>query len=66
MRLHSFTARLKSLAFVFGIATAFTSCANEDVTQNPTDPNEENDKNLTIFVAGDETKTRTSLDTSEA
>ena len=64
MRLHSFTARLKSLAFVFGIATAFTSCANEDVTQNPTDPNEENDKNLTIFVAGDETKTRTSLDYS--
>ncbi|MBF1628787.1 hypothetical protein, partial [Prevotella sp.] len=40
----------------------FTSCANEDVAQNPTNPNEDNDKNLTTFVAGDETKTRTSLD----
>ena len=34
---------------------------NEDVAQNPTNPNEDNDKNLTTFVAGDETKTRTSL-----
>ena len=62
MKLHSFTSQLKSLAFVFGIALAFTSCANEDVAQNPTNPNEDNDKNLTTFVAGDETKTRTSLD----
>ena len=61
MKQHSFTTRLKSLAFVFGIAMAFASCANEDVAQNPTDPNENNDKNLTTFVAGDETKTRTSL-----
>ena len=61
MKQHSFTARLKSLAFVFGIAMAFASCANEDVAQNPTTPNEDNDKNLTTFVAGDETKTRTSL-----
>ena len=59
---HSFTTRLKSLAVVFGIVMAFTSCANEDVTQNPTNPNEDNDKNLTTFVAGDETKTRTSMD----
>ena len=59
---HSFTARLKSLAVVFGIAMAFASCANEDVAQNPTNPNEDNDKNLTTFVAGDETKTRTSMD----
>ena len=59
---HSFTARLKSLAVVFGIGLAFASCANEDVAQNPTNPNEDNDKNLTTFVAGDETKTRTSLD----
>ena len=35
---------------------------NEDVAQNPTNPNDDNDKNLTTFVAGDETKTRTSLD----
>ena len=62
MKQHSFTARLKSLAVVFGIAMAFASCANEDVAQNPTNPNEDNDKNLTTFVAGDETKTRTSMD----
>ena len=43
---------------------AFTSCANEDVAQNPTNPNEDNDKNLTTFVAGDDTKTRTSMDYS--
>ena len=61
MKQHSFTARLKSLAVVFGIAMAFASCANEDVAQNPTNPNEGNDKNLTTFVAGDEAKTRTSL-----
>ena len=62
MRQHSFTAQLKSLAVVFGIALAFASCANEDVAQNPTNPNDDNDKNLTTFVAGDDTKTRTSLD----
>ena len=61
MKQHSFTTRLKSLAVVFGIALAFASCANEDVAQTPTNPNEDNDKNLTTFVAGDETKTRTSL-----
>ena len=62
MSQHSFTTRLKSLAVVFGIAMAFASCANEDVAQNPTNPNEETNKNLTTFVAGGETKTRTSLD----
>ena len=62
MRQHSFTTRLKSLAVVFGIAMVFASCANEDVAQNPTNPNDDNDKNLTTFVAGDETKTRTSMD----
>ena len=61
MKQHSFTSQLKSLAVVFGIALTFASCANEDVAQNPTNPNEDNDKNLTTFVAGDETKTRTSL-----
>ena len=64
MKRHSFTSQLKSLALVFGIALAFASCANEDVAQNPTNPNDDNDKNLTTFVAGDETKTRTSLDYS--
>ena len=62
MKQHSFTTRLTFLAVVFGIAMAFASCANEDVAQNPTKPNEDNDKNLTTFVAGDETKTRTSMD----
>ena len=61
MKLDSFITQLKSLAVVFGVALAFASCANEDVAQNPTNPNEDNDKNLTTFVAGDETKTRTSL-----
>ena len=62
MKQHSFTSQLKSLALVFGIALTFASCANEDVAQNPTNPNEDNDKNLTTFVAGDEAKTRTSMD----
>ena len=61
MKQHSFTTRLKSLAVVFGIAMVFASCANEDVAQNPTNPNEDNDKNLTTFVAGGENKTRTSM-----
>ena len=60
MKQHSFTTRLKSLAVVFGIALAFASCANEDVPQNPTKSNEDNDKNLTTFVTGNET--RTSMD----
>ena len=62
MKQHSFASRLKSLAVVFSIAMAFASCANEDVAQNPTNLNEDTDKNLTTFVAGDETKTRTSMD----
>ena len=57
MRQHSFISQLKSLAVVFGIALAFASCANEDVPQNPTKPNEDNDKNLTTFMAGGETRT---------
>ena len=60
MKQHSFTSCLKSLAVVFGIALAFASCANEDVVQNPTKSNEDNDKNLTTFMAGGET--RTSMD----
>ena len=57
MKQHSFTSCLKSLAVVFGIALAFASCANEDVPQNPTKSNEDNDKNLTSFMAGGETRT---------
>ena len=62
MKQHSFTTRLKSLAVVFGMALAFASCANEDVPQNPTKSKEDNDKNLTTFMTGGET--RTSLDYS--
>ena len=62
MEQYSFASQLKSLAVVFGIALTFASCAKEDVAQNPTNKEGNNDKNLTTFVAGDEAKTRTSLD----
>ena len=61
MKQHSFASQLKSLAVVFGIALTFASCAKEDVAQNSTNKEGDNDKNLTTFVAGDEAKTRTSL-----
>ena len=60
MKQHSFISRLKSLAVVFGMALTLASCANEDVPQNPSNPKEDNDKNLTTFVTGNET--RTSMD----
>ena len=62
MKQYSFASQLKSLTVVFGIALTFASCAKEDVAQNPTNKEGDNDKNLTTFVAGDEAKTRTSLD----
>ena len=62
MKQYSFASQLKSLAVVFGIALTFASCAKEDIAQNPTNKEGDNDKNLTTFVAGDEAKTRTSLD----
>ena len=62
MKQYSFASQLKSLAVVFGIALTFASCAKEDVAQNPANTEGDNDKNLTTFVAGDEAKTRTSLD----
>ena len=62
MKQYSFVSQLKSLAVVFGIALTFASCAKEDVAKNPTNKESDNDKNLTTFVAGDEAKTRTSLD----
>lgn len=61
MKQYSFVSQLKSLAVVFGIALTFASCAKEDVAQNSTNKEGDNDKNLTTFVAGDEAKTRTSL-----
>ena len=62
MKQYTFASQVKSLAVVFGIALTFASCAKEDVAQNPTNKEGDNDKNLTTFVAGDEAKTRTSLD----
>ena len=66
MKQYSFASQLKSLAVVFGIALTFASCAKEDVAQNPTNTEGDNDKNLTTFVAGEEAKTRTSLDYSSS
>ena len=62
MKKHLFKARLVSFAVLCGVALAFASCANDDVAQNPSKPKEESNKNLTAFVVGDTTKTRTSLD----
>ena len=62
MKKHLFKTRLLSFAALCGIALTFTSCAKEDVAQKTTGPEGDNDKNLTTFVAGDEAKTRTSMD----
>ena len=62
MKKKLFKTRLLSFAAFCGLALVFASCANEDVAQGTTDVGNENDKNLTTFVAGDEAKTRTSMD----
>ena len=62
MKKKLFKARLLSFAAFCGLGLTFVSCANEDVAQGTTDAGNENDKNLTTFVAGDEAKTRTSMD----
>ena len=62
MKKNLFKARLLSFAAFCGLALVFASCANEDVAQGTTGTDNENDKNLTTFVAGGETKTRTSMD----
>ena len=64
MKKHLLKTRLLSFAALCGIALTFASCAKEDVAQNPTNKEGDNDKNLTTFVAGDEAKTRTSLNYS--
>ena len=61
MKKNLFKTRLLSFVAFCGLTLAFTSCANEDVAQG-TGTDNENDKNLTTFVAGDEAKTRTSMD----
>ena len=62
MKKNLFKTRLLSFAAFCGLALAFASCANEDVVQGTIGTDNENDKNLTTFVAGGETKTRTSMD----
>ena len=62
MKKKLFKTRLLSFAAFCGLALVFVSCANEDVAQSTTGTETENDKNLTTFVAGDEAKTRTSMD----
>ena len=58
-----FKTRLLSFAALCSMALAAVSCANEDVAQNGTDTgNNDNDKNMTTFVAGNPTKTRTTMD----
>ena len=62
MKKNLFKTRLLSFAAFCGLALALASCANEDVAQGTTGTDSENDKNLTTFVAGDEAKTRTTMD----
>ena len=62
MKKNLFKTRLLSFAAFCSLALAFASCANEDVAQSTTGTETDNDKNLTTFVAGDEAKTRTSMD----
>ena len=62
MKKNLFKTCLLSFAAFCGLALAFASCANEDVAQGTTGTDSENDKNLTTFVAGDEAKTRTTMD----
>ena len=62
MKKKLFNTSLLSFAAFCGLTLAFASCANEDVAQSTTSTDSENDKNLTTFVAGDEAKTRTTMD----
>ena len=59
MKRYSFKSGLLSLIALCSMALTIGSCANDDVAQNPTIPNE--DKNLTTFAAGTPT-TRTSME----
>ena len=61
MKQHSFASCFKSMALVFGIGLALTSCANEDITQNQ--KGKDSDANLTTFATGDPT-TRTSMESN--
>ena len=62
MKHQSLLSGIKSLGIMLSLGLALASCTKDDVAQTPAKPNEEGNKNLTTFVAGDEAKTRTSLD----
>ena len=62
MKHQSLLSGIKSLGIMLSLGLALASCTKDDVAQNPATPNEEENKNLTTFVAGGEIKTRTSLD----
>ena len=62
MKHKSLLSGIKSLGIMLSLGLALASCTKDDVAQNPATPNEEENKNLTTFVAGGEIKTRTSLD----
>ena len=62
MKHQSLLSGIKSLGIMLSLALSLASCTKDDVAQNPAKPNEEENKNLTTFVAGGENKTRTSMD----
>ena len=62
MKHQSLLSGIKSLGIMLSLGLALASCTKDDVSQNPAKPNEEENKNLTTFVAGGENKTRTSMD----
>ena len=62
MKHQSLLSGIKSLGIMLSLGLALVSCTKDDVAQNPAKPNEEENKNLTTFVAGGENKTRTSMD----
>ncbi|WP_314573524.1 hypothetical protein [Alloprevotella tannerae] len=61
MKHQSLLSGIKSLGIMLSLGLALASCTKDDVVQNPAKPNEEENKNLTTFVAGGENKTRTSM-----
>ena len=61
MKHQSLLSGIKSLGIMLSLGLALASCTKDDVAQNPAKPNEEENKNLTTFVAGGENKARTSM-----
>ena len=49
MKKDLFKVRLFSLAGLFGFMLTLASCANEEVVQKATNPDNDNNKNLTTF-----------------